>query len=138
MSFVQIDWSPDEKAMRGFGRTLFIGFAIISAVLWWWKGWTAHFPWMLGVPAAIWALTFVSTKAARPFYLVWMGIALVMGTIISTILMAVIYWGLFGFISLCFRLRGRDRLHLKSPTDGTSLWVTREAPPPAERYQRQF
>ncbi len=67
-----------------------------------------------------------------------MGIAFVMGTIISTILLALIYWVMFGFVSLCFRLMGRDRLHLKTPQAGSSNWVAHPGVPPKERYERQF
>ena len=150
MSLVKIDWKPDDKAMRSFGRTLFIGFTIIGLAMWFFGGsydatragdgivW-GPLPWFVLIPLGIWLLALVSPKAARPFYLVWMSVGFVMGTVISTILLAAIYWLLFGFVSLCFRLMGRDRLRLKPVEEGNTTWVDRGSDAiEAKRYEHQF
>lgn len=150
MSLVRIDWHPDAEAMRRFGRTLFIGFALIGVVLWFFGGsydatkaqgsvvW-GPLPWFLLVPLGIWLVAIASPRAARPFYLVWMSIAFVMGTIISTVLLAAIYWVIFGLIAICFRIGGRDRLGLKPIKDRESNWVDRDAAPvETKRYEHQF
>lgn len=149
MSMVVIDWTPDRAALQRFGRTVFLGFTIIGLAIWFFGGafaatresgsfvWGA-LPWFMGVSGAVWLVAAVFPAGARPIYLVWMAIGFVMGTIISTILLATIYWVLFGFIALCFRLRGRDRLRMKSaPADGEG-WVKREGATPRERYLRHF
>ena len=150
MSIVRIDWNPDDKAMRSFGRTLFIGFTIIGLAIWFLGGsfdatregdgivW-GPLPWFTLVPLAVWMLALAAPKAGKPFYLVWMSIGFVMGTIISTIALAAIYWILFGFISLCFRIMGRDRLGMKPIREGNSTWVDRGAGAiEPERYEHQF
>jgi len=149
MSMVRVDWNPDHDALRRFGRTVFIGFALIGLAVWFFGGAFAAtresgalvwgpLPWFLGIPAAIWGLTLASPAAARPIYLVWMSVGFVMGTIISTILLAAIYWVLFGFVSLCFRIRGRDRLRIRTQPSAGNGWVERNGPTPRERYERQF
>jgi len=136
VSVVSINWNPDAAGYRSFGRAVFVGFTLIGLVLWWMWGTTGHLPWFIGVSGAVYALTLIAPRASRPLYVVWMGIAFVMGTIISTILLALIYWVLFGFVALCFRLKGRDRLRLRGP--GGSTWVTHPGVPARERYERQF
>jgi len=138
MSVVKIDWAPDTAGYRSFGRAVFVGFTLIGLLLSWMWGTATHLPWFIGIPAAVWALTWFAPQASRPLYLIWMGIAWVMGTIISTILLALIYWVMFGFVSLCFRLMGRDRLHLKTPAADESNWVPHTGVPPRDRYERQF
>jgi hypothetical protein len=138
MSVVQIDWNPNAAGYRSFGKSVFIGFTLIGLLLWWAWGTYDHVVWFVAIPAAVWALTIFAPRASRPLYFVWMGIAFVMGTIVSTILLAFIYWVIFGFVALCFRLRGRDRLHLREPASGASAWVDHKGVPPRERYERQF
>jgi len=143
MSMVRIDWKPDDAALRSFGRTVFIGFTLIGLAVWFFGGsydagvW-GPLPWFMGISAAVWLLSIVAPVAARPIYLVWMSIGFVMGSIISTVLLAAIYWIMFGFVALCFRIRKRDRLKIKTaPRDGEG-WVVRSGATPSERYRRQF
>jgi len=135
MSVVRIDWNPDRAGYRSFGRAVFIGFTLIGLFLWWRWGTAGHLPWFIGIPAVVWALAAFAPRAARPLYLAWMGIAFVMGTIVSTILLAIIYWIVFGFVALCFRIGGRDRLRLKEPAAGASTWVAHGGVPARERRQ---
>jgi hypothetical protein len=143
MSMVKVDWNPDAAALGRFGRTVFIGFTLIGLAVWFFGGsydagaW-GPLPWFIGISAAVWLLAVAAPAAARPIYLVWMSVGFVMGTVISTILLAAIYWILFGFVALCFRIRGRDRLRIRSaPAEGKG-WVDRSGPVARERYQRQF
>lgn len=148
MSLVRIDWNPDRAGYRKFGIAVFVGFTILGALAWllgdsfaatretgrmvW-----GPLPWFTLIPAAILLLSIVAPRACRPLYVVWMGIAFVMGTVVSTILLAIIYWGLFGGIATIFRLRRRDRMTLREPAAGASTWVEAAAVP-REQYERQF
>ena len=148
MSLVRIDWNPDKAGYRKFGIAVFVGFTILGALAWLLGGSLAAtreagrmvwgpLPWFTLIPAAILALSIVAPRACRPLYIVWMGFAFVMGTVVSTILLAVIYWGLSGGIATIFRLRRRDRLALREPAAGASTWVEAAAVA-REQYQRQF
>lgn len=147
MGFVNIDWRPDDRGYRKFAVTLVVGFAIIGAALWTFGGSLAAtrqagrmvwgpLPWCLLIPLGILGLTLVRPAAARPFYVAWMGIAFVMGTLIGTLLMSAIYWILFGAIAGAMRLFGRDRLSRRRPT--ASLWHSHPGTPAADRYLSQF
>ncbi len=148
MSLVRIDWNPDRAGYRKFGVAVFVGFTIIGALTWLLGGSLAAtretgrlvwgpLPWFTLVPAAVLVLSLVAPRACRPLYVVWMGFAFVMGTVVSTILLAVIYWILFGGIATLFRLRRRDRLVLREPSAGATAWVEAAAVA-REQYERQF
>ena len=149
MSVVKIDWTPDKAGYRKFGIAVFVGFTIIGALIWLFGGsfratretgsfvW-GSLPWFTLIPLAVLALTLVAPRACRPLYLVWMGFAFVMGTVVSTILMAVIYWVVFGGIATIFRLKKRDRMALREPAAGASVWMEVAAAPAREQYERQF
>ncbi len=148
MSLVRIDWNPDRKGYRKFGIAVFVGFTAIGALTWLLGGSLAltresgrfvwgPLPWFTLIPAAVLVLSLVAPRACRPLYVVWMGIAFVMGTVVSTILLSVIYWFLFGAIATMFRLRRRDKLALREPAGAASTW--REAAVASrEQYERQF
>ena len=149
MSLVRIDWNPDRAGYRKFGTAVFVGFTIIGALVWLFGGSlsatreTGRFvwgslPWFTLIPAAVLVLALVAPRACRPLYMAWMGFAFVMGTVMSTVLLAIIYWGLFGAIATAFRLRRRDRLVLREPSAGASAWTQVAAAPARERYERQF
>jgi hypothetical protein len=77
------------------------------------------------------------TKLALPFYWLWLGIAYVMGNIMSRVIITAIYLFIFTPMHFLSSLVGRDRLQLKKPqTD--SFWLDISLPKEIERYERQF
>lgn len=138
MALVRIDWKPSAAKLRSFGVSLIVGFAILGALVWfWWQSQTvAIYMWSIGGGIGVLGLT--GTVIALPFYWIWMGIALVMGTIVSTLIMTLLYFLLFTPMGLIGRLIGRNKLNLKKQ-NVDSYWV--DLAPPAtdpERYERQF
>ncbi|HEX5138911.1 MAG TPA: SxtJ family membrane protein [Planctomycetota bacterium] len=148
MSLVKIDWNPDRVGYRKFGVAVFVGFSLIGALSWLAGGSlaatraTGHMVWgplpfFTLVPAAVLLLSIVAPRACRPLYMAWMAAAFVMGTIMSNVLLAFIYWVLFGAIATIFRLRRRDRLVLRDPL-GASIWSEAGTVAEKDRYVRQF
>jgi len=147
MSLVKIDWTPDRPALRRFGVTVFVGFAILGAAVWLLGGSLARtretgafvwgpLPWFLGIPAAVMLLALVAPAASLPLYRVWMGVAFVVGTIVSSVLLAAVFWLLFAAFGLILRLKGRDSLRRRGA--GGTLWTEHGAEASAERYLRQY
>jgi hypothetical protein len=149
MSLVKIDWNPDRKGYRKFGVAVFVGFTLIGSLIWLLGGSLAAtretgslvwgpLPWFTLIPLGVLVLSLVAPRACRPLYLAWMGFAFVMGTVVSTVLLAVIYWILFGGIATLFRLFRRDRMGLREPAKGATTWAPVASTPVRETYQRQF
>jgi len=148
MSLVRIDWNPDRAGYRKFGTAVFVGFTLLGALAWLLGGSLAAtratgsmvwgpLPWFTLVPAGVLLLSVLAPRACRPLYIAWMGVAFVMGTLVSNVLLAVIYWVLFGAIAAIFRLRRRDRLVLREPL-GASTWADAAVVGARDRYERQF
>ena len=70
--------------------------------------------------------------------MVLMGVAAVMGPIMSTLALALIFFFVFTPVSLFFKITGRDELKLKLDPKAPSYWVTPPAKAKAERYFRQY
>lgn len=66
------------------------------------------------------------TRLLRPLYRVWMGLALVIGAIVSTVLLSVIYYLLMTPIGLLMRLFGKDPMSRNIDPSAKSYWVVRE------------
>jgi len=143
MPFVKLNWKPTPKQLRQFGVVFLTGFVVIGLVKYFWPfsrfitqdhtvGLTSI---LIGVIGGGIALT--GTRIALPLYYLWMGIAFVIGNIMSRVIIVVIYYGVVTPLGLVGRLIGRDRLQLKKP-DTDSYWQGISLPKEAEKYERQF
>jgi hypothetical protein len=143
MSLVKLNWNPSPKQLRQFGVIFLAGFMIIGLVKYFWP-----FSWGLtrdhnfglismaiGLVGGGLALT--GTRAGLPLYYLWMGIAFVMGNVMSRVMIALIYYAVITPLSLLGRTIGRDRLQLRKPVTDT-YWHDISLPAEPERYERQF
>jgi len=117
----KINWKPNHAEIRQFGWVLWAGFALIGGFIWW-KGYhdTAKIIW--SVTTAISLLALLLPSAAKPFYWVWMGFGFVMGSIMSRVVMGIIFFGLITPIALVFRLKKRDELRLRQEPSRDTYW----------------
>ena len=134
---IQIDWHPNRPALQKFGVTTFIGFVIVGAIFFFAfdEPTVGLFLWGFGAFIAGGALS-----GWRPLgllcYRIWMGLGLVMGTIVSTIVMAAIYWLVVTPVGLLSRVARRDELRLRED-DQDTYWEQLEEPS-RDLYERQF
>jgi hypothetical protein len=143
MPFVKLNWKPTPKQLRQFGVIFLTGFVLIGLAKYFWPfSWgitrdpnVGFYSIVIGLAGGGLGLT--GTVVALPLYYVWMGIAFVMGNIMSRVLMVVIYYGVVTPIALFGKLIGRDRLQLKKQK-GASYWHDISLPEEAEKYERQF
>lgn len=136
MSMVQINWKPDSTELRKFGVSMIVGFAIIGGVLYWRDRTSiAYGCFVFGAISGLLGLT--GTRVALPIYIAWMSVAYVMGNIVSRLLLALLYYGMFTPMGLAMRLGGRDSLRLKRPEMST-YWIDIPESPREKHYERQF
>jgi hypothetical protein len=68
----------------------------------------------------------------------WLMAVFPIGFLVSRVVLAVLFYGCFTPLGICFRLLGRDALGLKrAPADGT-YWRTRTAVVDQARYLQPF
>jgi hypothetical protein len=137
VALVQIDWRPDAPEMRKFGVVVLIGMGIIGALFQFWAGapQVALGCWIAGAILGVPALT--GTRIGLPGYWLWMGIAFVMGNIMSRVLLVGIYFLVVTPIGLLRRAFGGDALGLKTP-NGDSHWIDVKGDSGSTGYERQF
>ena len=143
MPFVKLNWQPNRKELRQFGAVFLGGFVFIGLVKYLWpferfitRDQTLGF-WLIAIGLIVGAIGLTGTRLALPFYWAWLGIAFVMGNIMSRLIIALIYYLIITPMGLLSRLVGRDPLQLKKPK-GESYWRDLQFPKDNEAFERQF
>ena len=70
-------------------------------------------------------ITLVKSDALLPLNRLWMLFGLLLGSIVSPIVLGIIFFGLFTPIAMLMRLSGRDELNLKL-NQKQSHWISRK------------
>jgi hypothetical protein len=138
MRWSDIQFEPTHKTLRQFAA-LWLTFWGALAL---WHG-LARERIVTGLGLGLLALVVGLLGLARPLwvrfiYVGWMVAAFPVGWLISQVLLAVMFFGLFAPIGLIFRLVGRDPLYLTRRTDLKTYWAPKPAPVDLGRYFRQF
>ncbi len=143
MSLVKLNWKPSPKELRQFGAIFGSGFLLIGLVKYFWIwNWLFERNEKLGLIFILigivgGAIGLTGTKLALPLYWVWIGIAFVLGNIMSRVVITLIYYGVITPMSFIARLLGRDKLQLKKRAV-QSYWQDISLPHEPEKYERQF
>ena len=132
----KINWNPTPKDMRQFGWTLLIGFGVIGALVFW-KVSAGAALWVWGTATTIAILALTVPNLARPFYLVWMGLAWVMGSVMSRVILTIIFYLVITPAALVFKMLRRDALRVKK-TQQTSYWNNHDEISDPKSYEHLF
>ena len=148
MAFVEIDWKPSEKHLRGFGTACVVAFGAFGA----WAMWRHSIFGASLSPAsafrvalALWALALVcgalrlaAPMWLRPLYVGMMAVSFPIGLVMSHVVVGIVFFGVVTPIALVFRLRGHDPLQRKFDRSATTYWTRRHPVADPARYLRQF
>jgi len=148
MALIEVNWNPPAKQLRSFGWICLVAFGAIGA---WVRYRHSLFgfdfqaetavavSWVLwGIAALSAMLAAVAPKALRPLHVLLTAITLPIGMVISHVLMAVLYYGLFTPVALIFRVMGRDALERRFDADAATYWIRRKPVTDRKQYYRQF
>jgi len=116
---------PNQKVLRRFGLTLALGMIIIGALAWhkgasWW-GWVVGAGIGLGLWGSVWP------EGLKWAYKPWMGLALVMGWVVSRVILGVLFYLVLTPIGVLMRLSGRNPMAVEE-REG-SYWIERAQEP---------
>ena len=135
MSALAIPWQPSRRTLRQFAG----GWLVCVSLLAWRCGLASG----AGVTLAGLAIVLGVGGLIRPKWIYWPFLALTVATlplgwVISNILLAVVYYGLFTPVGLVFRLLGRDVLERRFCPERATYWETKPQPADVARYFRPF
>ena len=132
----------DDSAVKGSSdRSFGIVFAVVFALIGLW-------PFLFGGLVRWWslaiALGFAAVTVARPGLLaplnrLWFKFGLLLNSIVSPIVMGLLFYLIITPFALFMRLTGKDLLHLRRDPEAASYWIQREPPGPApDTIKNQF
>jgi hypothetical protein len=92
-------------------------------------GYFGKFPKFLPVSLALLILTMAWPNAFRPLAVLWFGLSHLLGSVVSRVILTILFYLLVTPIGLIRRLMGADALQLKKWKQGQdSVFVVREGP----------
>lgn len=138
MAMLEINWRPGTRELRQFGALFVLAAAGLAAygllggahpAL----GWGA-----LGAAAGAALAWLFYPRALHPAYVILMAAALPVGVVVSTVLLAVIYFGILTPIGILTRIFGHDPMGKRFDKSATSYWIERKPADDIKRYFRQY
>ena len=138
MQWSDIPRDPPPSRLRQFAALWIVFFGGLAVWQGLWHGRAA-----VGIGCAVLAVTIgplglVRPTALRPIFVGWMVLAFPIGWVISHVILALVFYGLFTPLALVFRLIGRDALALRRSAAARSYWQPRPQVADPRRYFKQF
>ena len=124
---ITINWHPAPAELRRWGVTVAAALAV-SGSLFQFVDWgmfrAGHglAPWLWGFGLIALVTAGTGTRLGMPAYWLWMTFVFLVGTMIGTLALAVVFFLVVTPLALAARLAGRDRLGLRRPSPGATLW----------------
>jgi hypothetical protein len=131
----QLKTSPRE--LRRFGLTVGAVFSVLGMLLW-----LRHkpaFPYLLVPGAVLMGSGLVLPRVLREIYIGWMSLAFALGSIVSNVMLTLLYCFVITPMGLAARCLGKDFLGLKLNRQAATYWIRRERVSSSNaEYERQF
>lgn len=129
--------SGTPKQLREFGWVMGGFFGILLA-LGWFKHREANMLW-LGLAVFFLFASLFLRPPLQVLYRPWMGLALVLGAVMSRVILVVLFVVAVCPIALFLRVSGRDILNKRwQKGEGETLWMPHKSPKDKAQYESQF
>jgi uncharacterized membrane protein YraQ (UPF0718 family) len=115
----------EKKNLLVFGYGVGILLTIFS------NHWAKHHGWgtinwvFLVIAFGLVIVTFLNYLAIKPFYKQWMKVAHAIGTVITTLILTVLYYCVFGIAGIMLRLLRKDLLDRRLDPKASTYWIAR-------------
>ena len=126
-----------KKELKEFGITFAIVFGLFG-VLFWWRH-KPYFYYLFFVSVFFMFFGLFLPIALKPIQKIWMAVALVMGSIMTKVILFILFYLVITPIGIICRLLGNGILDLKLDKTKKSYWIKREKSIiDKSRYEKQF
>jgi hypothetical protein len=122
--------------LRNFGLLVGTVLFVLGAVFW--IRHRTFFAWFLIPGVVLMVAGGIAPRALKSVYVVWMTLAIVLGFIVSSLLLMVLFFLVITPIGLVARLVGKDFLKRRLNRSAESYWTARMPARKKEDYERQF
>lgn len=137
MTIAESDPRPSSTEARWFGLLLLAIFCLLGGLLGWQLGSLRVTQVLAGCGVGIAALYYGVTPLRNPLYRTWMALTMPLGRLVSTVILAAIYFVVLTPIALLMRALGRDHLQRRLDPSAQSYWHRYASNQEQDRYFRQ-
>ena len=137
MNWSEIQRRPTDRTVRQFAALWILSFGMLAL----WQRANENFTaaYCLFATALIGGLIgLIMPSALRLIYVAWMMAAFPVGWIVSHVLLATVFYGVFTPIGLLLRLSGRDTLGLRPNPGRLTYWSPNPAKRDVSSYFRRY
>ena len=128
-----------QKKLLVFGFGLPVVLLVLGAGHWHQHGFDATAAALLAVAGFVLLITLFNRPMLQVLFKYWMKAAGLIGVIVTTVILSVLFFGVFSVVGIILRLLRKDLLHLRLCPEARSYWVIRaQDTEDLTRYTRQF
>jgi hypothetical protein len=138
MSLIEVNWNPSSRELRVFALLEMLFFAIVATMVYRRTGSAAWAGGIFSAAVAVGCLGLAVPATIRYLYVAWMAAAFPIGWVVSHLVLAVIFFGLFSAFGGMMRLFGRDPMNRRFERTASTYWKVRTPATSVSRYFRQF
>ena len=126
-----------QRTLRQFGGLWLVIVGGFASAQWFVRGHHGPGVALLGAVALIGAVGLLRPEVIRPLFTGLMSLTFPIGWVLSRVLLAVLWYGIFTPVGAIFRLIGRDALAVRPHGGRETYWVRKPAPADLRSYLRQ-
>ena len=126
-----------KSELRKFGITLGIVFGLLGGLFLWQE--KPYYLFLFILSAFFFFFGLVLPAFLKPIHKIWMGLALVLGSIMTRVILSVLFYLVITPLGLISKLIGEDFLDLKFDRSASSYWIPRKKVTfEKANYEKQF
>jgi Saxitoxin biosynthesis operon protein SxtJ len=138
MKWSDISFAPASRTLRQFAALWLVFFSGLAL----WQGLVREHTVtgliFAGLAVAVGPLGLVQPQAIRWVFVAAQLVTFPIGWVVSRVILALLFYGMFTPVSLVFRLLGRDALGKQRKPNQQTYWAPKPAAANARGYFRQF
>lgn len=129
-----------HKKIRDFGILFALIALVISLLIYWKNSWVISDIMLIfiGISVVLTGISVSLTSLLRPFYILWMMLALVLGVIMTKVIVSIVFYGVMTPIGLFRRLKNKDVLNEAFNSDLKSYWIDVNKGDNPERFKKLY
>ena len=138
MALIELRINPTARDLKWFGLILLAFFGVVGVLVWRATD-SLAWPQLIWGAAALVSLTYYLVQPLRrSMYVGWSYVTYPIGWVVSHVLMAIVFFGLFTVVGLLMRLLGYDPMARTFDRSATTYWVRHEDQSDDSYYFRQY
>jgi uncharacterized membrane protein len=127
------------KEIKKFGLVIMVALTIIASIIYYKSGYSIIINYLLGSGIVLLVSAILSPNILVPIYKVWMSLAFILGSIVSRIILTILFYFLISPIGIIIKIFGNDIINLKIDKERKSYWIKKdEKAKPDEQIRKMY